>query len=297
MRPVLEKVRPPPGVSWAWLDRRLDDVIPFQWHHHPEFELTLTLNSRGQRFVGDHIGTYDDGDLVLIGPNLPHTWASADKLDADAPHVARVMWFHPDWARRLVDVLVELKPVQELLERATRGLKFSPAAAAAVRGNIDRLFDLQPADRTTSLIDVLCRLATDTEAEPLARTAAQLSDPSVDRTRIDRVLDHIHLHYASQLRLGDLAELAALSPSGLQRLFARQIGTTLSHYVMRLRIGEASALLAATRRPIAHLASDVGFDSLANFNRQFKGLHGVTPREYRRQFQAFREPGERLPGN
>ena len=79
MKPLLEKVMPPEGASWAWLDRQLDDAIPFQWHHHPEFELTLTLNSVGQRFIGDHIGDYDDGDLVLIGPNLPHTWASRGK--------------------------------------------------------------------------------------------------------------------------------------------------------------------------------------------------------------------------
>jgi mannose-6-phosphate isomerase-like protein (cupin superfamily) len=85
MKPLLEKVTPPDGASWAWLDRRLDDAIPFQWHHHPEFELTLTLNSVGQRFIGDHIGEYGDGDLVLIGPNLPHTWASRAKRDVALP--------------------------------------------------------------------------------------------------------------------------------------------------------------------------------------------------------------------
>ena len=100
MKPFLERVQRPPGASWAWLDRKLDNGIPFQWHHHPEFELTLTLNSRGQRFIGDHIGEYGDGDLVLIGPNLPHTWVSRDRI-AEGPHVAQVMWFHPDWTAAL----------------------------------------------------------------------------------------------------------------------------------------------------------------------------------------------------
>ena len=81
MRPLFEKVTVPPGASWALLDRRLDDGIPFQWHYHPEFELTLTLNSRGQRYIGDSIAPYGDGDLVLLGPNLPHTWNSAEKVD------------------------------------------------------------------------------------------------------------------------------------------------------------------------------------------------------------------------
>ena len=73
----------------------------FAWHHHPEFELTLTRNSRGQRFVGDHVGNYDDGDLVLIGPNLPHTWASREKIRTTEPHVALVFWFSQQWIEKL----------------------------------------------------------------------------------------------------------------------------------------------------------------------------------------------------
>ena len=89
MRPLFEKVTVPEGASWALLDRRLDDGIPFQWHYHPEFELTLTLNSRGQRYIGDSIATYDDGDLVLLGPNLPHTWCSAERIDASGAAPSR----------------------------------------------------------------------------------------------------------------------------------------------------------------------------------------------------------------
>ena len=78
MRPYLEHLPVPPDASWSMLNRRLDEAIPFQWHHHPEFELTLTLNSRGERFIGDHVGSYEPGDLVLVGPNLPHSWASRE---------------------------------------------------------------------------------------------------------------------------------------------------------------------------------------------------------------------------
>src|SRR5262245_45670040 len=88
MRPLFEKVTVPAGASWALLDRRLPDGIPFQWHYHPEFELTLTLNSRGQRYIGDSVADYDDGDLVLLGPSLPHTWCSAERLDPAEPHHA-----------------------------------------------------------------------------------------------------------------------------------------------------------------------------------------------------------------
>lgn len=282
MRPLLEKVRPPEGASWAWLDRRLDDAIPFQWHHHPEYELTLTLNSRGQRFVGDAIGDYGDGDLVLVGPNLPHTWASRDRIDPAAPHRALVMWFHPDWAAPLVGLLAELRPVGDLLDRARRGLQFSPAAAAAVRPLIEAIFERPGPDRLSGLIDVLRQLAL-APATPLS-SPRLVQAPSGSRTRIDRVLDHIHVHYAEGLSVPDLAEIAALSPSGLHRLFRRHTHQTITDYVVRLRIGEACALLSGTSRPIAHIAEEVGYDSLANFNRQFKALKAMTPRRYRARF-------------
>jgi AraC-like DNA-binding protein len=286
MKPYLEKVQRPPGVSWAWLDRRLDDGIPFQWHHHPEFELTLTLNSRGQRFIGDHIGDYGDGDLVLIGANLPHTWVSRERIAA-GPHVAQVMWFHPDWIAALGDALVELRPVTALLQRAGRALQFSPAVAAEARLRIAALFARTPEERVLPLLELLHCLAADADARPLA-TLATVLPGGADRTRIDRVLDHVHRSYAQRLSLPALADLAALSESGLHRLFKRHTGRTLTAYVGALRIGEACALLSGTARPIAHIAADVGYDSLANFNRQFRALKGMTPRDYRHRFGGSR---------
>ncbi len=282
MKPLLEKVAPADGASWAWLDRRLDDAIPFQWHHHPEFELTLTLNSRGQRFIGDHIGEYGDGDLVLIGPNLPHTWVSRSKLDEARPHHALVMWFRPEWAAPLIGGLKELEPVGEMLSRASAGLQFSPTAAATARPAIETLFARRGEDRLLALLTVLALLARDREASPLATVVTH--EDSADRTRIDRVLDHIHVNYADGISIDALADIAALSPSGLHRLFRRHTRQAVSDYVTRLRIGEACALLSGTSRPIAHVASDVGYNTLANFNRQFRALKGMTPREYRRQF-------------
>ncbi|MBI4923942.1 MAG: AraC family transcriptional regulator [Devosia nanyangense] len=283
MKPFLEKLQTPDGASWAWLDRKLEDGIPFQWHHHPEFELTLTLNSRGQRFIGDHIGDYTDGDLVLIGPNLPHTWVSRERV-APGPHVAQVMWFHPDWAAALGATLVEMKPVTGLLARARMGLRFSETVSAAARPRIAALFARPAEDRVLALLELLQFLAADAAAAPLASPAAAAPAAPADRTRIDRVLDYIHLNYAGGVCIPELADIAALSPSGLHRLFRRHTRQTITDYVTALRIGEACALLSGTGRPVAHIAADIGYDSLANFNRRFKALKAMTPREYRAKF-------------
>jgi AraC-like DNA-binding protein len=283
MRPFLEHLQPSPGASWSMLNRRLDDAIPFEWHHHPELELTLTLNSRGQRFIGNHVAGYGDGDLVLIGPNLPHTWASRERIDAAGPHVALVLWFRREWIEGLAEGSIELAPVTRLVRRAATGLAFDPALGRALASDIEALFGRPPAQRLTGLLDVLARLADGEKGQPLSSVVPQ--ETAGDRSRLDRVLTHLHRHYHEPIRMSELGRIAALSESGLNRMFARHLRQTVSAYLASLRIGEACARLSATAQPIQHIAADVGYPSLANFNRQFLRLRGMTPRAYRASFR------------
>lgn len=285
MRPFLETLPVFPDSSWSYLNRRLDDEIPFQWHHHPEYELTLTLNSRGQRLIGDHVGTYDDGDLVLVGPNLPHTWVSRAKLDASRPHIALVLWFHPDLATRLTEGFPEFREVQSLLSRAGCGLKFSQGASDAVRAEHEAIFDLPPAERLLSLLRILNHLAKDADAQKLASLPVTQQGRPESRERIDRVVTHVHMHYSEPITLGELADVAALSVSGLHRLFRKHMQTTVTDYIMRMRIGDAAARLSGTDQPIQFIADSVGYGALSNFNRQFRALKGMSPREYRQLFR------------
>jgi AraC-like DNA-binding protein len=285
MRPLFEKVTVPEGASWAMLDRQLDDGIPFQWHYHPEFELTLTLNSRGQRYIGDSIATYDDGDLVLLGPNLPHTWNSAEKIDRRRPHHAIVLWFTEAWGQSVTATLAEMRSLQPLLARAGRGVVFSREAASATRPLIESIPARAPADRLFRLMETLALLATDTEARPIAGPSADRRKVDTpDRDRIERVLDHIHAHYRTPVSVEALADVAALSPSGFHRLFRRHTHLTVTEYVADLRIGQACALLVNSAMPVANIADEVGYMNLANFNRRFRALKGMTPREFRRSF-------------
>lgn len=285
MKSYLERLTVPDDASWVLLNRRLEDEIPFEWHHHPEFELTLTLNSRGQRYVGDDISPYDDGDLVLLGPNLPHTWNSAAKLDTAQPHVALVMWFRPEWAEALTGVLTELAPVQRMLQAAARGLVFSAEVSSTARPLIEAMPTLGADRRLTQLLLVLTLLAQDRPRVLTAPTAGSQSLTHAEQGRIDRILEYLHVHYSANVSLRELAAIARLSPSGLHRLFQRHTRLSVTQYVTRLRIGEACALLISTDKPIAFIADSVGYASLANFNRQFRALKGMTPRAFRGQFQ------------
>ena len=171
--------------------------------------------------------------------------------------------------------LAEMQPVAQMLARAGRGIAFSRAAAMAARPLVERIPALPPASRLIRLMEVLSLLAGDDGWHWIAGPAADRHAVATpDRARIERVLDHIHAHYREPIAIADLAKVAALSPSGFHRLFHRHTRLTVSDYVAQLRIGQACALLANSRRPVAHIADAVGYANLANFNRQLPRPEG-----------------------
>jgi AraC-like DNA-binding protein len=281
MRPAFEKVNVDAGASWSLLNRRLEDGIPFEWHHHPEFELTLTLNSRGHRLIGDHTGAYEDGDLVLVGPSLPHSWCSHASIDEAQPHVALVAWFTEEWATGLIDMFPEFSPLSGLLAEASRGVQFSASAAERARPLMEKLPDLSAGDRLVALLQTLQILAQDIDRIPLSDALDGEFVPAASDDRIRRVLDHLHAHFRDPVQVTELAKIACLSPATVNRLFKRHTRLTPIEYVTHLRIGRACSALMEGKLSIAAAAEVAGYRNLANFNRQFLALKGMTPREFR----------------
>ena len=162
--------------------------IPFEWHHHPVYELTLTLNSRGWRFVGDHIGQYEPQDLVLVPSDMPHTWASTAAIDESLPHTALVVWFTKEWALRLADSCPEFSPLRKLITRANAGLSFPTSAGLRMESCLPDLLSHSPLKTTAHRAELLCELA-DMKATALA-TQIATSPKSVDESgQLARVLD------------------------------------------------------------------------------------------------------------
>lgn len=232
MRPIFEKVTVPAGASWTLFHRRLP-AFPFEWHYHPEYELTFTLNSLGQRYIGDHIAPYGDGDLALVGPNLPHTWQSARPIDPDKPHTAIVMWFNQGWVEQVLRPLPEFRATCRMLDAATRGLGFSSKAAADARDRILALLERDQTAQLIGLIELLAMLARDEGRTPLCSPAMAAKAPEDgEESRIAPVLAYLHANYGDPaLSVADIARRAHMSLSTLHRLFRRRTHMSLTGYV------------------------------------------------------------------
>ncbi|HWA87124.1 MAG TPA: AraC family ligand binding domain-containing protein, partial [Opitutus sp.] len=128
MKPLYEKIGPDSGRSFfcrEFAGRAFD--CPF--HFHPECELTHIVGSRGLRFTGDHVGGFGPGDLVLFGPDLPHSYHNdpAGARGRAAAH-SQVIQFSPGCLGGILQNAPEFLPVRRLLARASRGLQFTGAA-------------------------------------------------------------------------------------------------------------------------------------------------------------------------
>lgn len=285
MQPWFETVTIPAGRSWLLFDRQLAE-FPFNWHYHPEFELTLTLNSRGMRFIGDHVESYGDGDLVLLGPNLPHAWQS-EELIADGMHRAIVCWFTREWADSLTSLIPEFGAVAGLLAEAGRGLEFERETVAQLRARMIGLGTLPPARQVLELQTLLVDLA-NAPRRLLASGEVTASAIARDRVRMQRVLDWLHQNYDQPLRLQPLCDIANLTESQLQRIFKRSTRMSLSQYVMQLRIGRACQMLAQTDHAMSRIAAECGFSDAAHFSRQFRASRGQPPSQFRQRFVGKR---------
>ncbi|SIS02675.1 AraC-type DNA-binding protein [Sphaerotilus natans] len=284
MKPLYEHVPREGARACTVLWRELQE-IPFVWHYHPEFELTLTLNARGQRYIGADLSCFEPGDLVLIGPDQPHTWSAQARPEPDQPMQVAVTWFTQDWIDRLVEAMPELVMLRELARRAAGALQFSAEVAAAVAPELLALQQCPPADRVPLLIGVLLRLARDEAARARIRTLLR-PDSDVSRQRLMRVLDLLHAQWQAPPSMSELAKQAALSVGALHRFFRRHVGCTVGQYTTQLRMSQACRQLIETDRPIRLIAAEVGYASLAQFNLKFRTLHGCTPRELRQRWRV-----------
>lgn len=282
MRPWFETVIMPNDRSWLLFDRQLPS-FSFNWHYHPEFELTLTLNSSGMRFVGDHVQAYGDGDLVLLGPNLPHAWESHVTLKG-SEHRALVCWFTRPWIDSLVHGSPELRAVGALLEDSRRGVAFGRTTSMAVRRQILSFGAATAQQQWLGLLRLLLNLSEDTQRTPLATHAMEPVGGAREMARLGPVFSWLNAHYTETPSLDYLAGLAHLSVSQLQRLFKRSTRVSVSDYVAQRRVGHACVMLVQSQWSMARIGGEVGYTDGAHFARQFKAIKSCTPSEYRGLF-------------
>ncbi|MEB8336047.1 AraC family transcriptional regulator [Streptomyces endophyticus] len=277
MKPRFESPGTPADTTWKCFIRR-EESFGFAWHHHTEYELTLITEGTGTRYIGTTVEPYRPGDLVLIGPDLPHTFSSAPYEGGMAE--AAVAQFRGDFLGRDFLALPQFRAVAALLDRAATGLLFAPAPASVHR-SLSGLPELGPTAATVELLAILDEL-THAEQVHAFSSPGRAAAPSGDISRrIDKVCRHLEHAHTGPVTLPEVAALVHMAPTSFSRFFHRTMGRTFTDYVNQLRIETACHLLTDTDLPVTEAAARSGYQNLSNFNRRFQESRRIRPREYR----------------
>lgn len=261
----------------------IDQEYEFHWHYHPEYELTYIKKSRGLRLVGDHTEEYTDGDLVLLGPNLPHTWASEGNLEGTASqNEALVVQFTADL---FPENLPELKLIRALLDRSRRGIHFQSPKAAGIGQSLAEMESLSGLQKLTRFYHILEDLAAIDEYSYIASVLYEPVLSQKNEERLDKVCQYMHQYFEQDIPLEKIARIASMTTTSFCRFFKKMTGQTFTEYLNELRIGRACQLLIESRKNVSEIAFASGFNSSTHFNRVFLKLKQVSPNEYRKRFK------------
>ena len=281
MQPDLEVVQIGQGQSFkAW-----EHGLPFhtvRWHFHPELEVHHVVATSGRCYIGDHIGEFGPGQLVLTGPNLPHNWIS------DVPEGTvillrnRIVQFPETLLHQIAELFPETGGFTQLFDLSRRGALFTEDCTAQVAPILAELVGAKGPRRVSLFLDLLAHLAADTGARALA-SDAYLPDPSGFMTAgVNKALAYINGNLTEDFTEADLAATAGMTPSAFSRSFRRHTGMGVVEYVNRLRINLACQMLMnEAEKTVTDICYAVGFNNLSNFNRQFLRRKGMPPSRFR----------------
>ncbi|RDV13049.1 AraC family transcriptional regulator [Pontibacter diazotrophicus] len=277
-----------PGSKSFLLKELIAPYFDRSWHFHQEYQIFLVQEGRGTRFVGDSIRTFREGDLVFLGPNLPHLWRSDNEyLHKNSLLQTRgiVIYFQEDFLGGSISKKEELESLDHLFKRAKQGLEVHGYTKSMVSHMMVELLHLTGVESIIQLLRIMNTLALSDECTEIAHVGYINPSTEADTDRIGRVYEHIMLHFKNKISLEEVAAIANLSQSSFNRYFKSRANKSFSDFLSEVRIGHACKLLHEQDLTISQVCYESGFNTLSNFNKQFKDLTGITPLQYKKEHQ------------
>ena len=286
MQPMYLQRRPETNATFkVW--RNAAPYIHQNWHFHDELEIAYIESGSGTQFIGDNIQPYREGDLFLLGPNVPHQWksSSSDVQDHECPDRSLALYFLEDFPGSAFYELPEMQKINKLIRDAARGIKVTdPEVKAKVYEKLCKLLVIDGAEKVLALFSILELIAQAGDNEFMASPAFVESFKKSKNSRINIIYKFINEHFREDLTLQTMAAEISMTPNSFCRYFKKTTQKTPIEYLNEFRVNYVCQLLLREDKTIAECAFESGFNNLANFNRRFKLVMGMSPREYMSRF-------------
>jgi AraC-like DNA-binding protein/quercetin dioxygenase-like cupin family protein len=277
MKIEYERIQPDAGSSFRVVHWKSDEDR-FFWHYHPEYELVYIHKGAGKRHVGLNVSHFEEGDLMFLGPDLPHLNFG---YGAVGEHEEIVVQLRDDFLGESFLKSPELVEVKKLFDQSRQGIQFFGATKQRIVEQMLQLPALPQFEKLVSLLQILHQLASSGDYNLLNASDVRFGYNHRDEERIRRVHAYVEQHYAHEINIRAVADLANLTVPSFCRYFKKMMRMTFTDFVNEYRVNQACKLLPDDR-PIADVAFATGFNQLSHFTKTFKAVKGQTPRDYRR---------------
>lgn len=252
-------------------------------HYHSAFELTLILNSSGNRIVGDSVEKYKSNDLVLIGPEIYHKWDDDDlpPKKRNSAHVITIQ-FSKDILDQSLFLKESFLPIRNLLVDSQRGLKFTKETYKIVAKKMQNLGSYKGFEAVIEFLKILHILSVSKDKKYLCSEGFISIKNDEKGDRVNKMYDYILTHFSDpSLRITELASESSMSASAFGHFFKKSTNKSFTQFVVDLRLGYAIRLLLNSNQSISEIAFRSGFNNIANFNKLFKKNKFISPKQYR----------------
>ncbi len=280
---VFEKIDVPGKHSFIVREIQLAERMP-KIHSHRNYELNFIVSGAGRRIVGNSISSFESGDLVLLGPDVPHCWEILERDDHIPPSCITIH-FNENIIRSDFFNIPELEVIEKFLKRANLGIFFKGKKVKEVKKRLKKLVHLEGLESYIELLNVFNTLIKMEELEYLSDTLAYSKNFSRDLEQINKVYEYVFLNIGEGIKLQEAAGLVNMAPGSFCRYFKKKTNLTFMEYVKKVRIGLAAKMLIETDKTVSQICFESGYNNLANFNHYFKTIMHKTPSEYRKMFR------------
>ena len=279
--PAFEAVKPNIGSSFTSLKfLRNENIKSHVWHYHPEIELIFVCGGSGKRQIGSNISYFSDGDLVLMGSNLPHCGMTNENTNND---YEMVIQFKPDFLGEHFFGLPEMQRISALLEKSKAGIVFSENIKKEIGEKIVEMHESSSLEKLVKFLEILDTLASTSDYRILNAGKYYLQTQVEDNERINLIFNYVKDHFKEQITLEQVADLANMRVPSFCRYFKKITNKTFTQFVNEYRITHSLKLLAEQPLSITEVCFESGFNNFSYFNKTFKEYTQKSPSQYRKE--------------
>ena len=276
-----------PGInSYVSIIERDGAFFKAPFHYHPELELVYILESFGKRIIGDKIESFNEGDMVFIGSNLPHVWLNDEifyKRNSTLKSKAIVLYFNKNIFNQGFYEMKEAIKLNEFLKKAEKGICINGKTKTIIEKKLKTLLQKEGFEKIIDLFEVIHILS---QSKDISFIASDGYTAQLKHTKTDRLADvykYVQQNFKDSISLSAIAFISNLTPQSFCRLFKKRTGKNFVEYLNEMRIAEACKYLLDTDWTISEIAYNSGFKSVSNFNKLFKAITGTSPKLYKAQ--------------